>query len=216
MNFLKKLWNAILGKNKKPVALPEVKPIPEPVKIPKVTKGRFNNIAIIIGHGYGDPGAESWDKKRNEFEYNSIVAKYIKENLPDKIVELFFRDKFGITGVNTRVRVWNDDLSIELHCNSASNSNAKGCEILCLGSDKEAIKLGQHLADSFCEKFNRVKRDTDGVKELKKGDRGHYSLTLVDDGQPSILMEPFFINNPNEWIEPLVYAEWLVGELKKL
>lgn len=185
------------------------KPAPiEPVK-------KYKKIAIIIGHGHGDGGADSWDGKRNEFEYNSIVANYIKSKVTDRDIKLFWRGRSGITGVNTQVNLWDDDLSIELHLNSA-DVPARGCEILCLGSDKAAISLGQDLAAAFCLKFGRKLRDEDGVKELKKKDRGHYSLALVDDGKPSILVEPFFISNKNEWIDPLILADFYVNWIEEL
>lgn len=185
------------------------KPAPiEPVK-------KYKKIAIIIGHGHGDSGAENWDKSRNEFEYNSIVANYIKSKITDREIRLFWRGRTGLTGVNTQVRLWDDDLSLELHLNSA-DVPARGCEMLCLSGDKQSISLAQDLAAAFCMKFGRKLRDEDGVKELKKKDRGHYSLALVDDGKPSILLEPFFISAKDEWIDPLIYAEFLVDWIKEL
>lgn len=177
---------------------------------PSVASRKIKKIAIIIGHGHGDPGAPSkWDSPiKDEYDYNKIVAEYLKANVRSKEIKLFYRGATGLTGVNTQVRLWDDDLSLELHCNSF-NGKAHGCEILALSNDKESIKIGQDIAQDFCKRFNRRLRDGDGVKELKKGDRGHYSLALVDDGRPSILLEPFFIDNPNEWIEPIHYAKFL-------
>ena len=194
------------------------KPIePKPVETPSssdlgpsVASRKIKKIAIIIGHGYGDSGAPSkWNSPiKDEYDYNKIVAEYLKKTVKSKEIKLFHRGATGITGVNTQVRLWDDDLSLELHCNSF-NGKAHGCEILALSGDKESIKIGQDIAQDFCKRFNRKLRDGDGVKELKKKERGHYSLALVDDGYPSILLEPFFIDNPSEWIEPLVYAEFL-------
>ncbi len=214
INKIIAMLRKLFKKNNTP-SVPKTEPPkiePETSSLPKVNSKK---IAIIIGHGHGDSGAESWDEKRNEFEYSSIVANYLFNNVKNHEIRLFWRDYRGISGVNSDVGRWDDDLSIELHCNSADSSSANGCEILCLGSDKEAIKLGQDLATKFCKHFNRKIRDTDGVKELKRSDRGHYSLALVDDGKPSILVEPFFISNPNEWIEPLVYAEFLADWINK-
>lgn len=182
---------------------------------PSVASKKIEKIAIIIGHGHGDPGAiGKWTVPQiKEYEYNKTVAEILLKKVKKKEIKLFYRGAAGITGVNTMVRLWDDDLSLELHCNSF-NGKAKGCEILALSNDKESIKIGQDIAADFCKRFNRVKRDGDGVKELKKGDRGHYSLALVDDGYPSILLEPFFIDNPDEWIPPEVYADFLVEWLE--
>lgn len=177
---------------------------------PSVASRKIKKIAIIIGHGHGDPGALSkWNSPiKEEYDYNKIVAEHLKKTVKSKEIKLFYRGATGITGVNTQVRLWDDDLSLELHCNSF-NGVAHGCEILALSNDKESIKIGQDIAKDFCKRFSRKLRDGDGVKELKKNDRGHYSLALVDDGYPSILLESFFIDNPSEWIDPIVYAEFL-------
>lgn len=177
---------------------------------PSVSSRNIKKIAIIIGHGHGDSGAAGkWSTPNKiEYEYNKNVAEHLKKTVKSKEIRLFYRGATGITGVNTQVRLWDDDLSLELHCNSF-NGKAHGCEILALSGDKESIKIGQDIAQDFCKRFNRKLRDGDGVKELKKNDRGHYSLALVDDGYPSILLEPFFIDNPSEWIDPIVYAEFL-------
>lgn len=177
---------------------------------PSVASRKVKKIAIIIGHGHGDTGAPSkWNSPiKVEYDYNKIVAEHLKKTVKSKEIKLFYRGATGITGVNTQVRLWDDDLSLELHCNSF-NGKAHGCEILALSGDKESIKIGQDIAQDFCKRFNRKLRDGDGVKELKKKERGHYSLALVDDGYPSILLEPFFIDNPSEWIDPIVYAEFL-------
>lgn len=216
MKFIKYILNKL---NPPKVVNPAVSNIPEipasSMPAPIEPTKKYKKIAIIIGHGHGDSGAESWDKGRNEFEYNSIVAKYINSKIKNREIKLFWRGRTGITGVNSQVNLWDDDLSIELHLNSA-DVPARGCEILCLGSDKAAVSLGRDLAAAFCLKFGRKLRDEDGVKELKKKDRGHYSLALVDDGKPSILVEPFFISNKDEWIDPLIYADFLVNWINEL
>lgn len=225
MNFFKNLWNRIFNKKQEAPKAEPSKPQPRPPIIetppqvevpssdlgPSVATKKIKKIAIIIGHGHGDPGALSkYDSPiKEEYVYNKKVAEYIKENVRSKEIKLFYRGSTGITGVNTQVRLWDDDLSLELHCNSY-NGKAYGCEILALSGDKESIKIGQDIAQDFCKRFNRKLRDGDGVKELKKKDRGHYSLALVDDGYPSILLEPFFIDNPNEWIDPVIYGKFLV------
>ena len=185
------------------------------VELP-VKEGSFSikNVAIIIGHGAGDSGATG--QGTNEFAYNSKVADIVlKSKEHGKNIKLFFRDSRGIGGVNGDVKKYNDDFSLELHLNSY-NGSAKGCEVLTLAGDSASIKVARKFADSFCLKFGRVKRDGDGVKELRSSDRGHYSLLSVNDPPPSILVEPFFIDNKAEWIEPEVYAEFLIGFLKEL
>lgn len=220
MNFLKpkkvaiKFWNFLTGKKQSnPVGKKEPEIVIPPQ--PQVeSDGSIKRIAIIIGHGHGDSGAVGY-KGVKEFDYNSKVAKYIQEKVKSKEIKLFWRGALGITGVNGAVRVWNDDLSIELHCNSA-DTMAFGCEVLTLSNDKVSIKMGQRFAQQFCARFNRRIRNSDGVKELGERDRGHYSLELVNDPPPSILVEPFFLNNPQEWIEHDEYGQFLVEFIEAL
>lgn len=179
-----------------------------------VTTSGIKNVAIIIGHGAGDSGATG--QGTSEFVYNSKVAAIIEGSKDHgKNIKLFWRDSRGISGVNGDVKKYQDDLSIELHLNSY-NGTAKGCEVLTLAGDTASIKIAQSFADSFCKEFDRVKRNIDGVKELASSDRGHYSLLAVNDPPPSILVEPFFIDNKDEWIAPDIYAAFIIKWLKGL
>ena len=190
----------------------KVEPKPEQPSAPTVSK--IKKVAIIVGHGAGDSGAAG--QGTNEFAYNSEVAKIVESlsNIHGKTIKLFWRDSRGIKGVNSDAEKWGGDLTLELHLNSY-NGSAVGCEVLTL-KDRPSVLLGQSFARAFCGRFDRVMRNQDGVKELSSSDRGHYSLQLVDDAPPSILVEPFFIDNKKEWIDPKVYASFVVDWLSKL
>lgn len=174
----------------------------------------IKKVAIIVGHGNGDGGAESKDGKRNEFEYNSIVAEHIeKSQLHGKNSKVFYRGKTGILGVALEAVTWMPDLSIELHLNSF-NGIAKGCEVLVLKGDNESAEIGKSFTKSFCSKFNRVARRDEGINWINGSDRGGASLKAVSPIKRSVLVEPFFIDNDSEYIAPSVYAEWLCTWLK--
>jgi len=177
---------------------------------PSAKMREIKDIAIIIGHGHGDPGAlGKWSTPiKKEFEYNKFVAEYLLANVTSKRLKLFYRGASGIAGVNGAARAWGGDLSLELHCN-AFDGNAHGCVMLALSKDTESIKMGQDLSDDFCRFFKRKKRDGDGVVEIKSSDRGHYSLLLLNDPPPSILLESFFIDNVKDWTDPIEYAKFL-------
>jgi N-acetylmuramoyl-L-alanine amidase len=219
ISFVKEVFKSeegrgpIISKPIDPVITPPIKN-EEPATTGTASKYGIKKIALIIGHGHGDPGAPGFNRMM-EFDYNSKVARILEQKIKGKEIKLFWRGASGITGVNTSARLWDDDLSIELHCNSY-NGKAKGCEVLTLKADKVSIKVGQDFAKAFCSKFGRVMRDGDGVKELSSSDRGHYSLALVNDPPPSILLEPFFIDNPDEWIDPEVYAQFLIDWISTL
>lgn len=107
-------------------------------------------------------------------------------------------------------------MTIELHLNSY-NKKAVGCEVLVLDKDIQSSITAKSFASAFAKKFNRVKRGEGGVKWIKAGDRGYGNLNSVSIAKSSMLVEPFFCDNPEEWIEPVTYAEFLIewiGELK--
>lgn len=163
-------------------------------------------IALIIGHGNGDSGAMGFNGM-SEFNYNSFVAEEVAKSL--KQVELFYRGDEGIAGVGHLVEAFQPDISIELHLN-AFNGKSEGCEVLCLVSDGKAAELGRNFAEAFCKKFRRRVRADFGVKWIDKKDRGYFNLHSVESVPKNILVEPFFVDNQNEWIEPNDYINFLI------
>lgn len=188
--------------NSKKVA---VKSIEKAIEIKKV--------ALIVGHGNGDSGAMGWNGV-SEFDYNASVASAIEMSLTEKEVKVFFRGSSGIAGVAKQAVKWGADIVIELHLN-AFNSKAKGCEVLCLEGDLLSGEKAKSFAKLFCEKFNRVKRRDAGVNWISSSDRGGLSLRSLSSTSYAILVEPFFIDNKEEWIDPKEYAsflkEWIKG-----
>lgn len=195
----------------------EVKPTPVviapiPMKSP-ADPFVIRKVAIIIGHGDGsDFGATNWNKE-TEFAYQSRVAKLVQQKVQGKQVELFWRKGLGIAGVAKKAMAWNPDITVELH-NNAYDGKASGIEVLVLKKDQVSLKCGQDFAKKYVAKFGSKLRDGDGVKELI-GENGAFSLKQVNDPPPSILLEPFFGDNPNDWKDAEAYssfvADWLNG-----
>jgi len=173
----------------------------------------IHKVAIIIGHGAGDSGAMGWNGM-SEFNYNSFVAEEVARTSMGKEIKLFYRGDSGIKGVSKKAMAWSPDITIEMHCN-AFNGQAKGCCVLTL-KDEISIKYGRKFSEDFCKKFGRILRDEDGVVELSRKDRGYFSLSQVDDPPPSILVEPFFIDNKDEWVNPMSYSEFLIDWIRRL
>jgi N-acetylmuramoyl-L-alanine amidase len=169
----------------------------------------IKKIAIIIGHGAGDSGAIGWNNVE-EFAYNSEVAKHLLESVHGKELKAFFRTKSGINGVGKLVSEWCPDLSIELHLN-AFNGVANGCEVLCLKGDEESAKIGRSFASSFTKIFGRRLRQEEGIKFLVGGDRGKQCLSSIDSNIKRILVEPFYIDNKDEWVSLVEYASFLAS-----
>ena len=207
MKFFK--WLFGLFESKKPeVEIPEVKK--EDVKdFPK------QRIALIVGHGPrgSDEGAISYNGI-SEFEYNSLVAEMTAAK-SKKAVKVFYRSTDGIVAVALKAIEWSPDIVIEMHLNSY-NGTAQGCEVLCLDGNSEAGKLGQSFAKSFCEKFKRKLRGDMGVKWIASSYRGGLSLKTLRSIKKSILIESFFCDNPNEWIDQHVFAKHLTEWIDEL
>lgn len=208
MDWLKNLIKKIFGK-KNPQVEPTqpAKPIPEiPTKDEEVNFPK-KKIALIIGHGNGDGGANTWNGS-NEFNYNSFVAEAVKRK-SKHLVKTFYRGDSGIIGVALSAVSWRPDVCIELHLNSY-NGKAKGCEVLVLKGDKKSAELAREFAWKFTSKFGRVLRGDQGVKWLSSGDRGAASLKAVAPIDRSILIEPFFCDNKEDWLEPEKLEAFLI------
>ena len=168
-------------------------------------------IAIVRGHGGKDGGASGCGT--TEVEYNTWVMKEIEKlNLPN--VKCFY----GSSSVNAVLQTipWNPDLTIQLHQN-AYNGVAKGCCVLVLDGDTKSYPYAEAFAKAFTEKFNRAMRNPNekGKVRLKSSDRGYTSLKTTVFGA-KILVEPFFIDNKNDFVSREEYAEFLIEFIKGL
>jgi len=200
------LINLILSLFQKPKSVETVPPKKDPEVPTKEEINSFPNkrIAILVGHGAGDSGAICFNGIE-EHNYNKEVAMIISSKIP---VKLFYKSKNGWAPTYLQIATYNPEICIELHLNSY-NGKAFGCEVLC--TSKKAEDLANSFAASFCAKFGRKNR---GIKWLESGDRGFgnvKSASLIS--KKAILVEAFFCDNKSEWIEPLVYADWLIGWL---
>lgn len=211
MNIIKAIWDYFKKAKPSPV-----KPVPEKPTSPsnQVPKHDIRKVAIIIGHGNGDSGAMGFNGM-SEFNYNSFVAEEVANAKIDKEVKLFYRGSSGILGVAAKAVAWNPDLTLELHCN-AFNGTAKGTEVLCLKGDEKSGVVAKSFALAFTKRFSRVLRRDQGINWIDSGDRGAASLKAVSLTKYSILVEPFFLDTPSEWVEPMNYAKFLIEWLNEL
>ncbi len=176
----------------------------------------IRKIAIIVGHGDGaDKGATNHNGE-SEFEYQSKAAKLVERLMEGdhKLVECFYRSGLGISGVMEKACFWHPDMIIELH-NNAFDGKAHGCECLALHGHPRSIEMAKLFAKEFTQRFGRKMRGS-GCKELKQGDRGFFSLSLAKGIPYVILVEPFFGDNPSDWVSHIDYANFLADWLKKL
>jgi N-acetylmuramoyl-L-alanine amidase len=155
-------------------------------------------LGVVVGHTKKSGGARfNHPSYPNEYEYNTAVAKIMKEyaNSKDEIgVQIFTRDVGGISGAYQAARMAGCDAIIELHFN-AFNSKVAGSETLCTTArnDKDFAKYIQEI---ICEVFCRQGLSR-GVKPIARNSRGGKNVYAAGD-VPNCLPEPFFGDNANE------------------
>lgn len=197
------LFNWIRNKFKNKVEAPKTEPTP-PIEIKPRKKLR---IAIVRGHGGNDSGASG--QGTNEVEYNTWCMKQI-EAANIEGVKCFYGNN-SIDAV-TKSLPYLADLTIQLHLNSAGLT-AHGCEVLVLDGDTKSYPFAEKFVADFCAKFSRRMRGDRGKKLLKSGDRGLASLKLTLFGA-KILVEPWFISNPNEFVSKEDYTKFLISYIE--
>lgn len=186
-NWLKNLFK------KKQTEAPKAEP--SKPNIPEIPDSSKKKIVLIVGHSPTDSGAIGWNKVK-EFDYNLKVAEMLnKSHGLDYVV----RGKGGIAGAAIAALAKNPDLIIEMHLN-AFNGKAEGCCALVLKGDEQSAVYARKFTKMFCDKFNRKLRSDKGVLWVDSSDRGGFSLSVLKPARAAILIESFFIDNPNEWV----------------
>lgn len=162
---------------------------------------------IIIPHTKRKPGASGYKpsgKKIQEYQYGlELVA--------DTSFPFETRDNGGVSGAAKRLKnISQTNATIEPHKN-AYNKKARGFELLVIRGDSLSGHYARMIADEFKRQFpERRMRHDNGIKWVKKGDRGYYNLVAAKKAgmEVAILGESFFIDNPDEWISPEEMAEF--------
>ena len=201
MKFLKYLWNKITGKSNSP-EIPNSSTPDNTQTTPDDIKPGLK-IAIVRGHGGNDSGAVG--NGTSEVEYNTWVMKYIEANTR-RNVRCFYGDS-SIRAVLASL-TFKPDVTIQLHLNSF-NKQAKGCEVLVVKGDTRSYPIAEKFAAAFTVRFGRVLRrpEAKGKKILESSDRGVSSLKASTGIK--ILVEPFFIDNKDDFVPKEDYAKFL-------
>lgn len=159
-----------------------------------------NRVVIDPGHGGKDSGAIG-QKNTIEKEIVLLVAEEIV-----KLNKAIFNDKLDIyltryadtlIGLGDRpklAKAINADVFISLHCNHATNTNAKGIEVYVASGNydfgNESIYLGYELQRRFKEKLGFRSR---GVKFAN-----FQVLRETANAMPAVLVELGFLSNADE------------------
>ena len=166
-------------------------------------------VGLIVGHTKKSPGANVVSTiQSSEYFYNRQVAEKLEDiGAVDLVV---YRDGIGIAGACKAIVESDVDLSIELHCNAA-NVLAVGCEALYYTNASK--KIATIFCTDLCHEFKRKNR---GAKYVVENGRGILNLQLLSDIPYSILVEPFFGDNPNDYIEVEDYVNFLKAFIAKI
>jgi N-acetylmuramoyl-L-alanine amidase len=144
---------------------------------------------IVIGHSSKDQGATDKNNGMTEFLYANAVAYNILD-IKGLDVKIVYRNT-TYRNLPAEINKYDSDLNICLHLNAA-NKSAEGSEVLSSGS-KKSLVFANIIASKMAELFGVNNR---GVKIRKKGQRG--SNVLVNTKAPTVILEPFFIDNSND------------------
>ncbi len=172
-------------------------------------------LAICIGHSrHGDNGAASVTGV-SEYTYNLNVGTLMRDILRKRGVECEVIAKYAGNNYGQAMRLLAAHLkdkgythAIELHFNAASPS-AHGHEFLYWHSSKGGRSLAGQFASSFQDAFPESRpRNNGGLKPIAPGDRGGLFLSLTHC--PSLILEPFFGSNQEEWQYFSTNTAWIV------
>ena len=158
-------------------------------------------IAICIGHSRpGDRGAVSYDGT-TEHAFNSRVGRLLVGLLAARGHHATVIDRYE-GGTYAAAQQWlarylgsiGTALAVELHFNAA-NGQARGFEYL----HWENSASGKRLAQAFrnAHRADWPSAPDRGLKPLGRASRGALFCRLP--AAPSIILEPFFGDNPDEW-----------------
>ena len=187
---------------------------PEKPTPPLKEVGSIVTIALMVGHTFASGGADSAyspidGEPMSEYEYWTAVTK--RMHVTNKNIIVTYRDGMHIAeAVKAACRQHDEtDLYMELHFN-AFHKPANGCSVI-YGKESRA------LADSFCkfmqEKGKRYRR----IKFEGNAPRGGLNVrTGQKYAKYSMLIEPFFGNNPKDYVPITVMAEYLSEYLEAL
>jgi len=214
MKWLIRLLEALFG-SKPPVdngnIIPPAKSLPEIPSPAEVGNFPFLKIALVRGHGGNDPGAVG--NGTNEVEYNTWVMDYVASKTTRNL-ECFKSDS-SVKAVLSSLP-FKPDITIQLHLNSY-NEVAHGCEVLVIDGDRKSYAIAEKFAKEFTIKFGRKLRRPEafGKKLLSSSDGGAASLKATLVGV-KILVEPFFIDNKNDFLPKEEYAKFLLDFTERL
>jgi N-acetylmuramoyl-L-alanine amidase len=170
-------------------------------------------IGLVIGHTGLSGGAYSNTLKSNEFNYNLKVANIIKKVLPE--IEVFTHQSYNL-GYKAMCKATSKkldkfDVVFELHFN-ASNGKANGTEALYYFENRKGRELATRFVSLYCSTFRSKSRGAKALVNDKQ--RGFWAVFYPKP--TTLILEPFFGDNPKDVINEDAYASFLIEYFKTL
>ena len=156
----------------------------------------MKRIVLDPGHGDTDSGAVSLDGLRESDVVLSIAYK-VREILKHSFEVFMTRDSDTFVSLSYRSGYANSlgDVAafISIHCNSATNTSARGWEIFTSKGDTGADPLAASIGKRYAARFQEL--PARGLKEA------NFSV-LQNTTMPAVLVECCFLSNADEahWI----------------
>ena len=181
-------------------------------------------IVIDVGHSSTQRGAYNKRDSVFEWEYNTVLADVIKEifdnkglinkiglkKLSDKyIIKVVGRKEEGLTSLVKTINKMAPDIVVSLHCN-AFDTKASGTETLYYFDNKESKKLAEAVQNEMCRILGLRDR---GLKKKTEEEKGGYFLKNINC--PNIIIEPFFIDNNEDYDIALDKSMYLAEAIVK-
>ena len=157
----------------------------------------MEKVALIIGHNARSKGAFSMIVG-DEFGYWRNIAEKIKYEIPE-MIDIYEREPNTnyVREMNKLLVELNKhsyEYCLELHCISALDSKANGCECLIYKGNKKAKELSTNFMARLQNIFNSKVRGVIEIADSKT--RGGYGICNSKDTY--VLLEPFFGSNVDE------------------
>jgi len=156
----------------------------------------MKRIVLDPGHGDTDSGAVSLDGLRESDVVLSIAYK-VRAILANSFEVFMTRDSDTFVSLSYRSNYANQlgdvDAFISIHCNSVTNTSARGWEIFTSKGDTGADPLAASIGKRYAARFQEL--PARGLKEA------NFSV-LQHTNMPAVLVECCFLSNPEEahWI----------------
>lgn len=164
-------------------------------------------IALIVGHHPKRGGAVSPDGI-SEFDFyddvydgdmndphdglvDDVIAMYTG---PHRLVKVI---RQGYSMPVYQINQLNPAFFVSFHANAAASKEATGSEVLYYHKSDRSKTLAMIFMRHIRDSLGLTMRHGDGLLSRTEHDRG--GALLANTKMPGVLLEPFFISNPNDW-----------------